>query len=103
MTQDRQGETPQTTLPYVSPGQESGSGAQSLNRGVRDRLAKLTPAVPDAGTTQAPRQAGRGVNRDRHRIGIDVGDMRRTDGFLDTDGALGADGSLATTRGEVAA
>jgi hypothetical protein len=78
MTQDRQGETPQTTMPHVSPGQESGPGAQRLNRGVRDRLAKLTPAGPEAGTTQAPRPPGRGVNRDRHRIGIELGETRRT-------------------------
>ena len=33
MKQDRQGETQQTKMPHVSPGQESGPGAPSLNRG----------------------------------------------------------------------
>jgi hypothetical protein len=36
MKQDRQGENQLTKMPHVSPGQESGPGAQSLNRGVRD-------------------------------------------------------------------
>jgi transposase len=103
MKQDRQGETQQTKMPHVSPGQESGPGAQSLNRGVRDLLAKLTQAVTEEGTTKTQRQPGRGVNRDRHSIGIDLGDKRSKYCFLDTDGAIVAEGSLATTRGEFAA
>src|SRR5918992_1558131 len=103
MKQDHQGENQQTKMPRVSPGQESGPGARNLNRGVRDLLAKLTQAVPEEGKTKAQRQLGRGVNRDRHSIGIDVGDKRSRYCFLDIDGAIVAEESLATTREEFAA
>jgi transposase len=103
MKKDRKGESQQAKMPHVPPGQESGPVAQSLNRGVRDLLAKLTPAVKGDGTTKTPRQPGRGVNRDRHSIGIDVGDKRSKYGFLDVEGAIVAEGGLATTREEFAA
>jgi hypothetical protein len=103
MEPERQGETQQTKMPHVSPGPESGPGAQRLNRGVRDLLATLTHAVPEEGTTKAQRQLGRGVNRDRHGRGIDWGETRSPYCFLDLDGAIVAEGSLATTREEFAA
>ena len=65
-------------------------------------MAKLTQAVPEEGTTKSQRQPGRGVNRDRHSIGIDLGDKRSKYCFLDVDGAIVAEGSLATTREECA-
>jgi hypothetical protein len=103
MNKDRQGENHQTKMPHVPPRQESGPVAQSLNRGVRDLLTKLTQAVQGDGTRRTHRQPGRGVNRDRHSMGIDLGDKRSKYGFLDVEGAIVAKGSLATTREACAA
>ena len=65
MNKDCQGENHQAKMPHVSPEQESGPVVQSLNRGVRDLLAKLTQDVKGDGTTKTRRQPGRGFNRDR--------------------------------------
>jgi hypothetical protein len=71
LKQERQGENQQAKMPHVPPGQESGPVAQSLNRGVRDLLAKLTQAGNADRTTKTPRQPGRGVNRERYHSGLD--------------------------------
>jgi transposase len=103
MTQDRQGENQQAKMPHVPPGQESGPVAQRLHRGVRDLLAKLTQAGKEERTTKTQRQPGRGVNRDRDSIGLDLGDKRSPYGFLDVDGEIVTEGSLAPTREEFTA
>jgi Transposase len=103
MKPDRQGENQQAKMPHVPPGQESGPVAQRLHRGVRDLLAKLTQAGKEERTTKTQRQPGRGVNRDRDSIGLDLGDKRSPYGFLDVDGEIVTEGSLAPTREEFTA
>src|SRR5262245_11229504 len=103
MKQDREGENLQGRMLHEPRGQESEPVAQSLTRGLRDLLAKLTQAGQEDRTTKTQRQPGRGVNRDRYSIGLDLGDKRSKYCFLDVDVAIVTVGSLATTREEFTA
>lgn len=79
-----------------APQTPSNPNAHEQNKGARDLLAKLKQG--STSSVSLRRHPVRGLNHDRHSIGIDLGDKQSKYCFLDVEGEIVAEGSVATQR-----